>query len=82
MCRNSHVQRKDTREDTIFSCVFENTKEERFFPNLSFPDETSCVSAHENNIPITIVETPLIATTLFCSSVNCISFLEKGILIN
>jgi hypothetical protein len=35
------------------------------------------VSAQGNNIPVTTVKTPSIATTLFCSSVNCISFPKK-----
>jgi hypothetical protein len=40
------------------------------------------VSAHKNNMPVTTVGIPPVATMSFCSSVNCMSFLKKGILVN
>jgi hypothetical protein len=65
-----------------FCACFENTQEERFFLHLSLPSETSCVSAHKNSKPVTTVGIPLVATMSFCSTVNCIYFLEKAILVN
>jgi hypothetical protein len=39
----------------ITVCVFENTREARFFPDLSLPTETSRVLTHGNNMSVCFV---------------------------
>jgi hypothetical protein len=53
MCIGTTHQKKKN-----YCVIFENTREEKFFPNLSFPSETLCVLTHENNMPVITVGPP------------------------